>query len=508
MDKLKLITEMSNKEARAFLLKSQSYCSIDLPGYFNFDCILEEINNKFEKINENNVKNYVKMNNLKEQDDINCKIYANKDGNFDWRPLEIINPYLYIYLVRYLTRTDVWYQLVNCFNNNKVERITVASIPVESQISTKDKKEQIYNWWDEVEQESIVYALDYKKIIHLDISNCYGSIYTHVISWAIHGKNHAKNQKRNKNLLGNKIDYLIQLMQNNQTNGIPQGSILMDFVAEIILTYADKLLENKIGDYDIDYKIIRYRDDYRIFANDSETINIVTKALNVVLMTLNFKLNSKKTVYSEDIIISSIKEDKISYQDIISSIYTKISPNELVFHLNLPKHLLKILMFSKRYPNSGSVMKMLNEFHVYRLDDIKLNEHTYNIQCISILTEIMMTNLKTTPLCIAIISSFINSFDICEKQKIIEKIIKKVSSTPNVDLVNIWLQRLTIKELNSLKYDTNLCEFVCGNREKIFNISWIKGIKNQVELKNIIDTDYIENMENIISPEETSLFLF
>ncbi|HCT1624744.1 RNA-directed DNA polymerase [Staphylococcus argenteus] len=349
MDKLKLITEMSNKEARAFLLKSQSYCSIDLPGYFNFDCILEEINNKFEKINENNVKNYVKMNNLKEQDDINCKIYANKDGNFDWRPLEIINPYLYIYLVRYLTRTDVWYQLVNCFNNNKVERITVASIPVESQISTKDKKEQIYNWWDEVEQESIVYALDYKKIIHLDISNCYGSIYTHVISWAIHGKNHAKNQKRNKNLLGNKIDYLIQLMQNNQTNGIPQGSIL---------------------------------------------------------------------------------------------------------------------------------------------------------------TEIMMTNLKTTPLCIAIISSFINSFDICEKQKIIEKIIKKVSSTPNVDLVNIWLQRLTIKELNSLKYDTNLCEFVCGNREKIFNISWIKGIKNQVELKNIIDTDYIENMENIISPEETSLFLY
>lgn len=95
-----------------------------------------------------------------------------------------------------------------------------------------------------------------------------------------------------------------------------------------------------------------------------------------------------------------------------------------------------------------------------------------------------------------------------KKQKIIEKIIKKVSSTPNVDLVNIWLQRLTIKEFNSLKYDTNLCEFVCGNREKIFNISWIKGIKNQVELKNIIDKDYIENMENIISPEETSLFLY
>ena len=46
-------------------------------------------------------------------------------------------------------------------------------------------------------------------------------------------------------------------MTNNQTNGIPQGSVLMDFIAEIVLGYADLLLTQKLNDNGIeDYKII------------------------------------------------------------------------------------------------------------------------------------------------------------------------------------------------------------------------------------------------------------
>ena len=82
--------------------------------------------------------------------------------------------------------------------------------------------------------------------MHLDISNCYGSIYTHTIPWALHTKHVAKSNQNNNDLLGNKIDSLIQLMQNGQTNGIPQGSVLMDFIAEIILSYVDKLLDEKL----------------------------------------------------------------------------------------------------------------------------------------------------------------------------------------------------------------------------------------------------------------------
>ena len=59
-------------------------------------------------------------------------------------------------------------------------------------------------------------------------------------------------------------------MNYGQTNGIPQGSVLTDFIAEIVLGYIDSKLSERIRKEigSINYKIIRYRDDYRIFTNE------------------------------------------------------------------------------------------------------------------------------------------------------------------------------------------------------------------------------------------------
>ena len=44
----------------------------------------------------------------------------------------------------------------------------------------------------------------------------------------------------------------------------------MDLIAELVLGYADLKIASKIKAHSItDYKIIRYRDDYRIFTNNS-----------------------------------------------------------------------------------------------------------------------------------------------------------------------------------------------------------------------------------------------
>lgn len=50
-------------------------------------------------------------------------------------------------------------------------------------------------WWQEVEQESIRLALKYEYLIHTDIAECYSSIYTHSIDWALRGKEKAKKCK-------------------------------------------------------------------------------------------------------------------------------------------------------------------------------------------------------------------------------------------------------------------------------------------------------------------------
>ena len=73
-------------------------------------------------------------------------------------------------------------------------------------------------------------------------------------------------------------------MRWGQTNGIPQGSALMDFLAEIVLGYADELLGEKLEEEDIDdYHVIRYRDDYRIFTNSKEDAEAIARYLTVIL---------------------------------------------------------------------------------------------------------------------------------------------------------------------------------------------------------------------------------
>ena len=119
---------------------------------------------------------------------------------------------------------------------------------MESLTTQKDKAEQISHWWREIEQRSIELALDYEYIIQTDITDCYGSIYTHSIVWALHNKDVAKRERQNPKLLGNIIDRHIQDMSYGQTNSIPQGSTLMDFIAEMILGYADSELTRKIKD--------------------------------------------------------------------------------------------------------------------------------------------------------------------------------------------------------------------------------------------------------------------
>src|SRR5699024_1602566 len=152
-----------------------------------------------------------------------------------------------------------------------------------------------------------------KYVIHSDITDCYGSIYTHSISWALHTKKEGKKKenRNNDSLIGVVIDNHLQDMSYGQTNGIPQGSTLMDFISEIVLGYVDLLLSKRLCDLKIEeYKILRYRDDYRIFTNDSYEAEQITKELAEILSSLGLRLNADKTEASDDIIKSAIKPDK------------------------------------------------------------------------------------------------------------------------------------------------------------------------------------------------------
>lgn len=138
----------------------------------------------------------------------------------------------------------------------------------------------------------------YASMWTLDIANCFQSIYTHTISWAIKNKEFIKQNIAHTNQFCQKFDTLIQRSNNNETNGIPIGSEVSRIFAEIILQDADikiiSLLEKRGLRHEIDYEVLRYVDDYIVFSHSNENSEIIAHAISDVLNNYNLNTSDSK----------------------------------------------------------------------------------------------------------------------------------------------------------------------------------------------------------------------
>lgn len=433
-------------------------------------------------------------------DDVNYSFLNNKDGALSWRPFQIIHPAFYIQLVNTITEPDNWTVIINRFNKfQENEKIICYSYPiVVDDFLIKESTSQITNWWMNIEQQSLQLALEYSHIVHTDITNCYGSIYTHSVAWALHNKEFCKHKdnKNNHKLLGNKLDKYLREMSFGQTNGIPQGSNLMDFVAELVLGYSDHQLSKKLSSINIsDYKILRYRDDYRIFTNSESDAKTLTKLLSESLFELGMSLNSQKTFSSTDIIKSSLKEDKW--------FWIKHKQG----NRSIQNHLLLIYNLAEKYPNSGSLKKSLVKFHE-RLSSKTIHLADFKV-LISITTAIMLKNPSVYMICTAILSvlfEFIENPN--EVDKTLELIRKKFSNIPNTGHLEVWLQRMTLKYNKDIEYLEKLTKKVLDKNTILWNSDWISAskLKSIIDSTSIIIEEKIEAVEKIITPQEMKIY--
>lgn len=499
---MKKITELNYSEARAFFLKEESYFNFDLPSYFNFKNILSKTDQKltghnlsdfFGTYNNENGEN--KPTYPCDCENVNYTFLSNKDGKYAWRPFQLIHPAIYVSLVHKITEEINWNLIVSKFEEYGANKsIRCYSLPLESESKQSDQATSVTKWWQKIEQQSIELGLKYSYVLHTDISDCYGSIYTHSIPWALHTKPIAKENRKKKGLLGNIIDKYLQDMAYGQTNGIPQGSVLMDFMAEIVLGYSDSIISKKIEEANIsDYEVLRYRDDYRIFSNNPQDIERLAKILSDTIVDLGLKLNSQKTISFNDIISSSIKPDKIYWNS------TKQGARDI------QKHLLLIHSLSTKFPNSGSLSTALNKFFNRIKKKKKLNNP---FPIISILVDIMVKNPRIYPIATAILSKLLTTLDNPSKrEEIIDSILTKFEDIPNTAHIKIWLQRLTLKANRNKSYDEPLCHKVNNDTKEIWNSNWLcESFKNLINTTSIIDQKVIDEMPIIITKEEVELF--
>lgn len=495
---MKSILEMSNTEAKEFLLKQESYANFELPQYFVFHPLLQAID---QELASKNVKDYFaqftdedgKSRQIKPDsiEDVNYKFLNNKDGRYAWRPFQLIHPVLYVSLVQTITEDSNWHYIINRFNDlHSNPKIICYSIPLEAtNDDNSDRKATILNWWNNIEQKSLELSLYYDYVYHTDITDCYSSIYTHSIAWALHDRAVAKTS-RGRDLLGNIIDEKIRWMTNGQTNGIPQGSVLMDFIAEMVLCYADKLLSEQLTHLDTtDYQIIRYRDDYRIFSTSPVVAEEIMKCLTEVLVSLGLKISSTKSIPSSDLIRSSIKEDKL---------YWDTHRN---YHRSLQKHLLIINELSHLHPNSGSLYKAMKKF-LERISKFN-KEFKDGLAMSGIVVNIAHRNPRVYPVAAAIISELISSHSDERKVEIIDAVLNKFNRLPNTGHIKIWLQRVLITVDRLRDYGEKLCKKVNDNSVEIWNSSFLKGKLAQImESSSIVDEEIINNLGKKISLDE------
>ena len=206
------ILSLSSAKAFSYFLEPENYCTLELPCYIDFEPVLTHVKDKIGSLSFESVladpSRYPSA-----YENVNHTILIKKDALYSYRPIQVTNPYLYYLLVREITSRAHWTELKRRFEDFKQTQIEVSSIPrIKSEKDKSHRSASVSYWWEAMEQRSIALSLQYKYLFVTDIANCYGSIYTHSIAWALLGKEDAKKKRSSKGLLGNIIDRYIQGM--------------------------------------------------------------------------------------------------------------------------------------------------------------------------------------------------------------------------------------------------------------------------------------------------------
>lgn len=534
----KNILSLNHDEALDFFMKSEQFHGFELPEYFDFDVVLNFVK---DTIGDKRYEDCLAGNIPDNLPNVNHDILLNKDGRYAVRPLILANPYLYYFLARELCNASGWESIKKSFNAYTTPNIFSCALPV---IPEKQepffKSSTILSWWNSFEQRAIELSLEYRYMFVTDITNCYGSINPQSIEWALSCKN-TQYENTENTLLAENIQKYLRALQHGHNIGIPQGSALFDFVAEIILGYSDLLLheaiQRKVVEYKKkkkafpDYTILRYRDDYKVFCNDKDALEDISYILQSVLESLNFRMNSQKTQISDSIVTDSIKSDKLFY------IYnTPIFNKKGADFDSFEKHLLYILMFSREYPNSGQLKNLLSDLdkriekwlepYEVEVTTLSLDKPTVkkkvtrrkrlvggSVRAMSaVCVQIALENVTVCHYALRVLSRMVDSLnDMKEKQDIIDKVYNKLCGQPNSDYNQLWLQNITYtqdKKRKKSPYTMRLCKLVMGDSDvSLWNNEWLMtDLTANIPIGSIVNQGTLKKVTPVIVFRETRAY--
>lgn len=184
---------------------------------------------------------------------------------------------------------DNWIYLQRYFKQTTYsQKHIVSRCHIRKMKGTKALFKMNYNNWktDGTPEPDISFGKKY--LVKADISQCFPSIYTHSIAWALATKKVAKQNLNNNSLFYNKIDLETRNTTNGETHGILIGPHTSNLLSEIILCRIDEELSRE-WDY------VRTIDDYSCYVNSKEEADYFLIKLGSKLRDYNLSINNKKT---------------------------------------------------------------------------------------------------------------------------------------------------------------------------------------------------------------------
>ena len=204
------------------------------------------------------------------------------------------------------------------------------------------------------------------------------------------------------------------------------------------------------------------------------------------------RISSEKTKLNKDVILWSIKKDKIYHL------------LEFNFHRNYQKQLLWIKILSDEYPNSWSLSKELGKFYnrIYNFNK-KFNEPKI---LIAITVDILYKNPKIYPIWMSIIAKICSTLSNEEAIELLKYVEEKIKVLPNTEYLYLFLQRLYLNIDTNKKFPWGLNLRIHDRKHQIWNNDWLnKEFKEIMEKVDIIDHDFIENKLDYYPSKETVL---
>lgn len=279
------------------------------------------------------------------------------------RILSIPNPLYQIILCNYIEK--YWTQIKEHIQKSPIS-ISRPDFPIQ-RMRKNSRSFDLVKHKINYEEEIAIRSTEFSFVLKTDISRYYPTLYTHSISWALHGKDEAK-KNRNGSSLGNDLDKWVRRTKDGQTLGIPIGPDTSVIISEILTSSIDIELKTQIGK---DLQGIRIIDDYLLFFKKRTECEQALSYLHEIFKKYELEMNPTKIQILElPYVLEPIWKPEIR------QFHFRIPENSLnnnsVQRTDLITYFSRVNGFCKQFPDTNILKYGIKRIHDQKIYDDNL----------------------------------------------------------------------------------------------------------------------------------------